>query len=52
MGIRVFIVGYKIECEKSFFSKTGYTGESLHDWNESRVPVASYQTRPTVLFVL
>ena len=23
MGIRVFIVGYEMECEKSFFSKTG-----------------------------
>ena len=29
MGIRVFIVGYEMECEKSVFSKTGYTGESL-----------------------
>ena len=29
MGIRVFIVGYEKECEKSFFSKTGGIGESL-----------------------
>ena len=29
MGIRVFIVGYEMECENSFFSKTGCTGESL-----------------------
>ena len=29
MGIRVFIVGYEKECEKSFFSKTGCTGESF-----------------------
>ena len=29
MGIRVFIVGYEMECEKTFFSKTGCTGESL-----------------------
>ena len=31
MGIRVFIVGYEMQCEKSFFNKTGCTGESLHD---------------------
>ena len=29
MGIRVFIVEYEMECEKSVFSKTGCTGESL-----------------------
>ena len=29
MGIRVFIVRYEMECEKSLFSKTGCTGESL-----------------------
>ena len=29
MGIRVFIVGYEKECEKSFFYKTECTGESL-----------------------
>ena len=29
VGIRVFIVGYEKECEKSFFSKTRCTGESL-----------------------
>ena len=27
MGIRVFIVGYVKECEKSFFCKTGGFGE-------------------------
>ena len=27
VGIRVFIVGYEKECEKSFFCKTGCTGE-------------------------
>ena len=27
--IRVFIVGYEKECEKSLFSKTGCTSESL-----------------------
>ena len=27
--MRVFIVGYEMECEKSVFSKTGYIGESL-----------------------
>ena len=31
MGIRVFIVGYELECEKSVFSKTRCTGNSLHD---------------------
>ena len=29
MGIRVFIVGYVGECEKSFFYKTGGFGDSL-----------------------
>jgi len=29
MGIRVFIVRYEKKCEKSFFSKTGCTSESL-----------------------
>ena len=29
VGIRVFIVGYEIECEKSLFIKTGCIGKSL-----------------------
>ena len=29
VGIRVFIMGYEMECEKSFFSKIRCTGESL-----------------------
>ena len=29
MGIRLFIVGHEMECEKSFFSKTGCTYESF-----------------------
>ena len=29
VGIRVFILRYEKECEKSFFCKTGCTGESL-----------------------
>ena len=29
MGIRIFIVGYEKECEKSVFSKIGCTSESL-----------------------
>ena len=29
MGIRVFIVGYEMEYEKSFFCKIGSFGESL-----------------------
>ena len=31
VGIRIFIVGYEMECEKSVFSKTGCTGDSLRD---------------------
>ena len=27
MGLRVFIVGCEMECEKSLFSKTGFTSE-------------------------
>ena len=52
MGIRVFIVGYEMECEKSVFSKTGalathfVTGMS----HEFQSPVTRlYQTE---LFVL
>ena len=52
MGIRVFIVGYEMECEKSFFRKIGCTGESLRDWDESRVPIVSYLTRPDYTFCL
>ena len=29
VGIRVFIVGYEMECEKTFFNKTGCTDKSL-----------------------
>ena len=28
MGIRVFIVGYEMECEKLVFNKTGHFGDS------------------------
>ena len=49
--MRVFIVGYEMECEKSFFSKTRCTGESFRDWDESRVLVTSYQTRPYYTFL-
>ena len=35
VGMRVFIVDYEMECEKSFFSKTEYVGKSLCDWDES-----------------
>ena len=52
MGIRVFIVRYEMECEKSVFNKIGCTSDSLRDWNESRVSVASYQTSQNVLLVL
>ena len=52
VGIRVFIVGYEMECEKSFFNETRCTGESLRDWDESRVSVASYQTRLDCTFCL
>ena len=50
VGIRVFIVGYEMECERPFFSKTRCTSESLCDWDESRVLVTSYQTRPNCTF--
>ena len=43
VGIRVFIVGYEMECEKLFFSKIGCISESLRDWDAPRVLVASYQ---------
>ena len=52
MGIRVFIVRYEMKCEKSVFNKIGCTSDSLRDWNESRVSVASYQTSHNVLLVL
>ena len=39
-------------CEKPVFSKTGCIGNSLRNWDESRVPVANYQIGQTVLFVL
>ena len=44
VGIRVFIVGYEMECVKSVFSKTWCTDDSLHDWDEPSVLFASYQT--------
>ena len=52
MGIRVFIVRYEMKREKSVFNKIGCTSDSLRDWNESRVSVASYQTSQNVLLVL
>ena len=52
VGIRVFIVGCEMECKKIVFSKIGCSGNSLGNWNKSRVIVASYQTSQTVLFVL
>ena len=48
VGIRVFIVG--MECEKLVYSKTWCTGESFRDWDESRVLVTSYQTKPNCTF--
>ena len=50
VDIRVFILGYEMECEKSFFRKTGCTCESFRDWDESRVPVTSYQTKSNCTF--
>ena len=50
VGIRVFIVGYEMECEKLIFNKTGCTGASLRDWDESWVLVTSYQTRSNCTF--
>ena len=52
VDIMVFIVGYEMECEKSVFNKTRCTSDSLRDWDELQVPVTSYQTGQTVLFVL
>ena len=52
MGIRVFIVRYEMKSKKSVFKKIGCTSDSLRDWNESRVSVASYQTSHNVLLVL
>ncbi|KAM3697165.1 hypothetical protein ACJW31_06G091300 [Castanea mollissima] len=39
MSIKVFIEGYEMECEKLVFNKTGCTGNSLRDWDESQVSV-------------
>ena len=33
MDIKVFVVGYEMECEKSVFSNTGYSGD-LASWLE------------------
>ena len=52
MGIRVFIIEYKIECEKSLFSKIGCTGEPLaiRMSREFQSPVT--RLGQTILFVL
>ena len=50
VGIRVFIVGYEMECERSFFNKIRCIGKSLRDWDESQVLVTSYLTRPDCTF--
>ena len=35
------ILGYEMECEKLVLNKIGCTNESLRDWDESQVPIAS-----------
>ena len=43
VGMRIFIEGYEMEYEKSFFStKQGALVSHFRDWDESRVLVANY----------
>ena len=52
VGIRVFIVGYELECEKSLFSKTGCTGESLATRMSRKFQLPVTRLGQIVLFVL
>ena len=50
VGIRVFILGYEIKCEKSLFSKTRCTDESLNknisrDCNQTKHMEHNFQTK-------
>ena len=50
MGIRIFIVGYEMECEKSLFSKAGCIGESFAIGMSREFQLLVYQTRPDCTF--
>jgi len=52
VGIRVFIVEYEMECEKSLFSKTGCTSESLMTGMSHKFQSLVTRLGQTVLFVL
>ena len=55
VGIKVFIAGCEMECEKSLFSKTGCTGESLATGmsHKFQLPITKLgQTRPNCTFCL
>ena len=52
MGIRVFIVEYEMECEKTLFSKTRCTGESLVTGMSRKFHSPVSKLGQTVLFVL
>ena len=52
MGIRVFIVRYEMECEKSPFNKTGCTGESFATEMSREFLLPVSRVSQTVLFVL
>ena len=52
VGIRVFIVEYEMECEKSLFSKTGCTSESLMTGMSHKFQSLVTRLGQTVLFIL
>ena len=52
VGIRVFIVGYEMECEKSIFNKTGCTSESLATGMSREFQSPVIRLGQTILFVL
>ena len=52
VGIRVFIVGYEMECEKSIFNKTGCISESLATGMSREFQSPIIRLGQTILFVL
>ena len=52
VGIKVFIVRYEMECEKSLFSKTGCNGKSLAIGMNREFPLPVTRLGQTILFVL
>ena len=52
VGIKVFIAGYEMECEKSLFSKTGCIGESLATGMSREFQSLVTKLGQTLLFVL